>query len=66
MTCVVSLSLEGEMMRKRWKAPRMRKGQGVVEYALILVLIAIVVLLALTAFGTSTSNSMDNIRNTLP
>ena len=54
------------MMRKRWKAPRMRKGQGVVEYALILVLIAIVVLLALTAFGTSTSNSMDNIRNTLP
>ena len=34
------------------------KGQGLMEYALILVLIAIVVVVALTALGTSISNAL--------
>jgi Flp pilus assembly pilin Flp len=37
----------------------------VVEYALIFVLVVIAALLALTAFGTKTGNSMDTIRNTI-
>jgi len=37
------------------------KGQGLVEYALILVLIAIVVIVALTALGTRVSTVFHNI-----
>lgn len=41
------------------------KGQGLVEYALILVLIAIVVIGALTLLGTKTNNVFSNIGNHL-
>jgi pilus assembly protein Flp/PilA len=37
------------------------EGQGLVEYALILVLIAIVVILALTFLGETVQNTFDNI-----
>ena len=37
------------------------KGQGLVEYALILVLIAIVVILALTTLGANTNKVFSNI-----
>ena len=51
-------------MRKLWR--KMRKGQSLVEYALILALVAIVVITALTALGTKASNTMDTVVNTLP
>lgn len=41
------------------------KGQGLVEYALILVLIAIVVIVALTALGGSVGNIFNDITNNL-
>ncbi len=37
---------------------RSRKGQGLVEYAMILVLVAIVVLLALTGLGSVTHDTL--------
>jgi pilus assembly protein Flp/PilA len=37
------------------------KGQGLVEYALILVLVAIVVIVVLALLGNSISNLMGNI-----
>jgi len=41
------------------------RGQGLVEYALILVLIAIVVLLAVQLFGTTLNNTFETINNRL-
>ena len=41
------------------------KGQGLVEYALILVLIAIVVILVLTALGTQVSTVFQQIVDAL-
>jgi pilus assembly protein Flp/PilA len=41
------------------------KGQGLVEYALILVLIAIVVIVALSALGGSVGNIFNKIQSTL-
>ena len=40
-------------------------GQGLVEYALIIALIAIVVMAALRALGNSGSNSLTNASNSL-
>jgi len=42
-----------------------RRGQGLVEYALILVLIAIAVITALTAVGQKTSSVYTNIGTNL-
>jgi len=44
---------------------RSEKGQSLVEYALILALVALVVIVALTALGSHTSNAMGNVSNTL-
>jgi pilus assembly protein Flp/PilA len=44
---------------------RSQKGQGLVEYALILVLIAIVVITAVKSVGTSTSNTFSKINTNL-
>jgi len=52
-------------MAKLWSLLRSRKGQSLVEYALILALVAIVVIVALTALGQHTSNAMSNVSNTL-
>ena len=41
------------------------RGQGLVEYALILVLIAIVVIAAVSNVGHSTSNAFQNINSSL-
>lgn len=39
------------------------KGQGLVEYALILMLIAMVVIVALQLFGVKLSNTYENINS---
>ena len=44
---------------------RKEKGQGLVEYALIIVLVAIVVIAALTLLGPRISNVFNTISNTL-
>ena len=41
------------------------KGQGLVEYALILVLIAVVVIAAVTNIGKGANNTFTNIATTL-
>mgnify|MGYP002639698992 FL=1 len=41
------------------------RGQGLVEYALILILIAIVVIIAVTALGTTTGSMFSNVDSTL-
>lgn len=41
------------------------KGQGLVEYALILVLIAIVVIVAMRALGTTVNGTFDEIDSVL-
>ena len=45
-------------------APK-EKGQGLVEYALILVLVAIAVIVALSLLGGQVRDVFDNIRDTL-
>jgi len=44
---------------------KMRKGQSLVEYALILALVAIVVIAALSTLGQEASNKMSEVANTL-
>jgi len=44
---------------------RDRRGQGMVEYALILVLIAVVVIVVLRATGQQVNNVFSNISNAL-
>jgi pilus assembly protein Flp/PilA len=55
----------GRLMFRLWSALRSKKGQSLVEYALILALVAIVVIVALTALGGQTQNAMQNVANTL-
>lgn len=50
---------------KAWVALHCRKGQSLVEYALILALVAIVVIAALTALGGEASNKMETVSDTL-
>ena len=44
---------------------RNQKGQGLVEYALILVLIAVVVIAAITTVGNKTNNVMSSVGSAL-
>ncbi|MGA8014610.1 MAG: Flp family type IVb pilin [Candidatus Dormiibacterota bacterium] len=44
---------------------RHEEGQGMVEYALILILIALIVIVALTIFGQSLNNTYSNISSSL-
>ncbi len=53
------------LLFKVWSACGSRKGQSLVEYALILALVAIVVITALTALGGHTENAMSNVGNVL-
>ena len=46
-------------------APK-EKGQGLVEYAIILALIAIVVIAVMTTLGKKVNNTMSSISNALP
>ena len=50
----------------RWmKLKEEKDGQSLVEYALILALVAIVVITALTALGGEASNTMNNVADTI-
>jgi len=53
-------------MRRLWRRLKEKGGQSLVEYALILALVAIVVITALTALGGKVGNTMGNVANTLP
>ena len=44
---------------------RDERGQGLVEYALIIVLIAVVCIASLNYFGQKTNNSLSNTANTV-
>jgi Flp pilus assembly pilin Flp len=44
---------------------RSADGQGLVEYALIIVLVAVVCVVALTAFGTATGAAIQSIVGSL-
>ena len=52
-------------LSKLWLAMRSEKGQSLVEYALILALVAIVVITALTALGGSASDTMNEVAETV-
>lgn len=48
-------------LKEKWEALKEKKGQSLVEYALILALVAIVVITALTALGGAAENQMQNV-----
>jgi len=52
-------------MRKIFAKMQAEEGQGLIEYALILVLISIVCMLALTNMGTGVNSVFQNIAATL-
>lgn len=52
-------------LKEKWEALKEKKGQSLVEYALILALVAIVVITALTALGGEASNTMQNVSDTI-
>lgn len=57
-----------ERQLRGWPSPRTRTGeaaQGLIEYALLIVFIAIGAVVALTLLGHGTSNLYSNITNTL-
>ena len=62
----VAVQQRRDNIRRIWTLLRGKRGQGLVEYALILVLVAIVVIAALTVFGQKTANTLSNITNQLP
>jgi len=49
------------MLKKLMTKLQKEEGQGLVEYALIIVLVSIAVIVALTAMGTSVSSVFNNI-----
>ena len=48
-------------LKEKWEALKEKKGQSLVEYALILALVAIVVITALTALGGEAENAMNHV-----
>ena len=71
MNTLMRLSVVGRRMARRgaaWLAhlrKQTARGQGLVEYALILVLIAIVVIGVLSSLGAKTSRVFDQVNCTL-
>ncbi len=49
------------LIHRMWLALRSEKGQSLVEYALLLALVAIVVISALTALGGHAANAMNEV-----
>jgi len=60
----VESSLPSKYRRLRWP-PTGQEGQGLVEYALILVLVAIVVIGVLSLMGGQINNAFQDVVNTL-
>lgn len=55
-------------MKRVWqllKGTKRRGGQSLVEYALILTLVALVAVTALTTLGGEAGNTMDNVATTM-
>jgi pilus assembly protein Flp/PilA len=62
----VHLSVSGVVIMAQWlQSLRKAEGQGLVEYALILVLVAIVVIITLSLIGGGIANIFGNIVTTL-
>ena len=53
------------MFKKLMAKMQNEEGQGLVEYALIIVLVSIVAIIALTALGSGVSSVFNNIVQTL-
>jgi len=53
-------------LRKLYASLKSRKGQSLVEYALILALIAVVAVLVLKGLGTHINNTLSNVNANLP
>jgi pilus assembly protein Flp/PilA len=53
------------MLKKLMAKMQNEEGQGLVEYALIIVLVSIVVIVALSLLGTQVSTVFSNITTTL-
>jgi len=53
-------------MREMMKFLRDEEGQGMVEYGLIIGLIAVVVIAALTVLGPQIAGMFENVANSLP
>ena len=49
----------------KWSLWKREEGQGMVEYGLIIALVAVVVIVALTALGTGIGNTFNAIANKL-
>lgn len=50
-------------VRAAWAAVRDRRGQALVEYALILALVAVAAIVALQLLGGHASNTLNNVAN---
>lgn len=53
-------------LRKLYRGLKGRKGQSLVEYALILALIAVVAILVLKGIGTNVNKTLESINSNLP
>ena len=53
-------------LRKLYASLKSRKAQSLVEYALILALIAVVAVLVLKGLGTHINNTLSNVNTNLP
>jgi len=53
-------------MRAFWNRLRKRDGQGVVEYALILILVLFLCVAGLSSIGEKTADPIANVANVLP
>jgi Flp pilus assembly pilin Flp len=52
-------------MRKFFKRLRKRSGASLVEYTIVLMLVAVVAVVVLRAIGTTTANSLAPVNNAL-
>jgi pilus assembly protein Flp/PilA len=50
----------------RRRRPHVQRGQGLVEYGLILLIVAVAVVITLTALGGQLKTVFDTVKNTFP